>query len=1077
MDRNRSSKLIQSGPIPDAGISSDFFTIDRKGDRLIPVKGYGAHYNLPKYRRAGQGQVLGADPRYRLHTKDSASEPSKPLFSRRFQQPRRLLRVRTKPACSAAYLKQENDALAQDFLPLDDAAHHGPGTGAEDAGSDDERHAYRSIHGKAKEEDNIPRDMELVSDESDQKDGFSSERKNRQAELSRAVNLNPSDIAAWLRLIDHQEFMVLDPNEEPRLLTYNEQQGVSDVKLSLYDKAIKKSGDSPHKDRLLLGRLQEGAHLWDAEELTNQWKTTLQENSGFISLWIKYLDFRQTDFQHFDFEDCMETFTECLDLNASSFSGTAKSQVQCYIFLRLTLFLREAGYLEMSVGLWQAVLEFTYFKPDSYTEITDKQAALASFRRYWESEVPRIGEDGSPTWRDWIDQPLENNVPIAFHEYKSSIAAAFLMKSWEAAEDERAFASRMPARTFDQLAPSPGPDGKAHYVDDVYSILPFSDLADILGSFWEMGVSEELIDSFLYFCHLPHLTRCTNLRTTRLWAGDSFIRNELLDYSVPGLHDRAPQGPEAEERYQRFSPFSFPMSDFLPTSSTLFPSPSAWFDSFLSWRQQYIPHASSLIDRKWVQMTLRRLVERGRPQEAFDDDLAEYTLGLMFVWDPKKAKQYAKSLLKKWTSSLRVCNALALMELRSGSPAAAVRVWSSSITWSKTRPLEIRINSGILWSSWAWELVHQGSISHAAYVLHAIPAQGIDQDTYDSVNPANVAPQPTTTLQVQSYLRECQSEALACENPHAFVAYTTCFALLLLVEQCPMQTTLEVFSEALQKSNTLFYANEKLKVYTSELLHQARVGLLGFKSELLDTKLPPKEIRQILQESISLFPNNTMFLSVFTRNESSFNMLDRIRDIRSLTRDPENRYKLDHSLGWSAAAAQGVPITTHLLPIWRELSRPDWAGATRHSTRAAFEKALGDIVHASQKPIGNLNPRGFDTARARSNLAVWKLYIMFEISGARDIEAAKAVFYRAIRACPWSKQLFMLGFRYLQHDTIQADPSLSETLLQKKPKKPKPTGLSFDELRVLYSTMIAKQLRIHVDISEEIRDIVSKPTE
>lgn len=749
------------------------FTIDLKGDRHNLTYGTTHRYAVPKYRRSGRGQVLGADEKYRidrehvesdslvLRIKDSSfSNPFKSVrpLSKRVHPPKQFLRVKTEDNLHSAA------DLEQDFIPFDTAMQNGSGGRADDD-SGDEHHAYRSIHGKAKGDD-IPRDMELVEEGRNKDDGASEERKTRHAELSRAVNSNPTDVAAWLRLIDYQDILILGPNEDSRPLTYNEQQSVADVKLSLYEKAIKQSTNNPHKDRLLLGRLQEGAHLWNSKKLLVQWSKTLREHSECISLWVNYLNFRQTDFQNFDFEQLMTTFSECLHLNASSSFHTAKHQVQCYLFLRMTLFLREAGYLELAVGLWQALLEFTYFKSESKSQELEKNDPFASFRDYWEKELPRIGEDGSSGWRGWVDSPSNKIHVSASHEYQNRLELPFLMKSWVNAENERALASLLPSRTLDQLKSTHAVDGNEQYVDDPYSVVLFSDFDHILRLSWDSETSDEVIDSFLYFCHLPHLTRPHNIQTTRLWGGDNFLRNELIAYMEPGLSRWTPAPTETESS---ISPLRFPIPNFLHTTCTFFPNQNAWFDSFASWRQNYQLPESSVIDREWVQLTLRSLVERGRPREGFDDELAEYTLGLMFSWAPKKAKKYAKGLLKKWTSSLRVCNALALMEWRTDLPGAAVQVWSSSISWGRKLSADSSIDSAILWSSWAWELFQQGEISRASYVLHAIPVQSIDKDVYSNIKSEDTAFNPTSTLQVQS---------VSYENSHyllqILMAYSTC---------------------------------------------------------------------------------------------------------------------------------------------------------------------------------------------------------------------------------------------------------------------------------------------------------------
>jgi hypothetical protein len=184
-----------------------------------------------------------------------------------------------------------------------------------------------------------------------------------------------------------------------------------------------------------------------------------------------------------------------------------------------------------------------------------------------------------------------------------------------------------------------------------------------------------------------------------------------------------------------------------------------------------------------------------------------------------------------------------------------------------------------------------------------------------------------------------------------------------------------------------------------------------------------------------------------------------------LIKNPESRYTLDRDSALSVAAVQTIPITTHLLSIWSELCRPTWAGSTHHSTRAAFERALGENVNRDSMKHGDKQMRNsISTESAQTNLMTWKLYIIFEVYHARDIDAAKSVFYRAIRACPWSKQLFMLAFQYLRDDKVR----------HIIPENSKSTGFLFDDLRQLYHAMTEKQLRIHVDIEDGIQALLAE---
>ncbi|OQD74579.1 hypothetical protein PENDEC_c010G06885 [Penicillium decumbens] len=1035
----------------------DLFIIDRKGDRHNLTYGATHRYAVPAFRRAGGGRVIGINTSYRIDREhrdtdsiilrtreqgltDGARAKSSRLMSKSSTNPTRLFRIRQDDTSNTALEHM------QDFIQFDSAT---PSNLSDDDDSADERHAYRSIRGKAKDEDVIPGGLEAISDsktlEQDIQIDIDAERKARNAELSRAIDSNPTDVAAWLRLIDHQDMLILGARDESRPFTYAERQSLAEVKQSLYEKALRKVGDSPHKDRLLLGRLYEGAKSWDARKLLAQWKDALKMNSPFISLWVKYLDFRQTDFYDFAFEQCMAVILECLSLNASSAASPYKTQVQCYLFLRLTLFLREAGYVELAVGLWQAVLEFTCFRPSSFAESNDREGALSSFAEFWESEVPRIGEVGATGWRNTASSDVD---PVT-HSYETEVNSADLLTSWTEAERERYLDCRLPSRSIDEFKSG---------INDPYTVVLFSDLQHILPFFWELNNLDELIDSFLYFCHLPHLTVPQNVPTTRLWSGDDFVRNEFVDNAQTDL---SPWIASQEDNSQfSKSPFSFPVPNFIHSTNTMFAATEKWFSSFQAWATN-TSSESSVINSGWVRRILRSLVEL---HEA-DNELAEYALAVEFVCDREAAKKFAKRLLKTRSSNLRLYNCFALMQSRTGAQSTADHVWSTALSMRKDFDDYDMIDSGLLWNSWAWEFLQCEDFARASHVLHATLSEKVDLSPFSEPVQFNA----TSMLRIQTLLRESQGKALAYRKPQVYASYTDCLALLLYIVEASFDASLDVYASAVLKLRDLPVQEESMKAFTAELVHQSRARLIYFHVQRKG-KFKPVQIHNIFKESISLFPHNTLFLSLFMWNEARFPIFDRIRDIRDLTKstDPDSRYRLDGIFGLQGIVSQSTPVSTHLFSIYSELCRPVFTGGTAHSARAAFEKAIGEHIALASMKLGDKNAHHtFDVDSARSNLTVWKLYILFELYKTRDINAAKAVLYRAIRACPWSKELVMLAFEHLRDDQVRDYP---QPLSRKRSKN---TGFSFDDLCQLYNVLIEKQLRIHLNIQSDILDVLA----
>lgn len=62
--------------------------------------------------------------------------------------------------------------------------------------------------------------------------------------------------------------------------------------------------------------------------------------------------------------------------------------------------------------------------------------------------------------------------------------------------------------------------------------------------------------------------------------------------------------------------------------------------------------------------------------------------------------------------------------------------------------------------------------------------------------------------------------------------------------------------------------------------------------------------------------------------------------------------------------------------------------------------------------------------RTRASILVWKLYIEHEIR-CKNMDRAKSLYYRAIRACPWSKGEFD---RKLRHSFADDEYTLHRTL-------------------------------------------------
>jgi hypothetical protein len=151
-----------------------------------------------------------------------------------------------------------------------------------------------------------------------------------------------------------------------------------------------------------------------------------------------------------------------------------------------------------------------------------------------------------------------------------------------------------------------------------------------------------------------------------------------------------------------------------------------------------------------------------------------------------------------------------------------------------------------------------------------------------------------------------------------------------------------------------------------------------------------------------LFPRNTIFLSLLAWSETGLRIDD---PVRTLLRD-------------LCLTPANDCVKSRIFAIQYELQH-----GTLHGARAAFEAALASDA-------------------CRGNDFLWICYVRF-CGGRREFRsAAKEVFFRAVAVCPGSKDLYMEAFG---------------TLLKE---------ISSAELRAVFSTMVAKGLRVHVDLDE-----------
>jgi hypothetical protein len=800
--------------------SSEIFVTDLKGDVQNLVYGKLHRYDIPLFHRIGRGSVLGASRFLKIDrsipdddgivlTEDrrGGHKREKYAFSRNEKKEFKLLKIRSKP------VSQDELVSNPDFIPF--PSERGQKSRNENSDSEQERTHYRSIEGKAKP-GKTPDDeyLEYASDSEAEKGRTITDdeaHRLKGAELSKIIQKRPEDFDAWLALINHQDSLFgKGPDVTGPRTTQAEMNSIAEIKIHLYEKALEKAGTTSEKrNRLLIGLMDEGLKIWSPKVHSEKWAQILREDMSSKVLWKKYIDFRLHDLRDFSYEAVQNIFVERIGQLKAGTTSEKTSEVDMfslyeqliYVVLRATIFMNESGYSEISIAVWQALLEFNICWPKAVDQ--SQNELLESFKDFWESEVPRLGEQDARGWKDFInsnDQTVPDTVfdPETPEEFMKS---ADIFGGWALAEGFRASASKIPARTMDETIEN-----------DPFRVILWSDIEGYMFFFAQTSLSEALshmlVVAFLAFCHLPSLPPL-NSDNTHSWSTDSFIRDEVLDWNRVSIDQNylniketadgmnLSQFESVHAKYvsndekSKNEPFTEIPNCFITSTDSLFGvrywarSLNPWTDAYgkehptstkghlssnhmgKSGEMQDNMHACKPAFYQFIRNALKSLAASSE-----NDSVAEYYLAFEWCNEPQDIKKVAKQLIRYRPTSMKLYNDYALIEWHKGNKDTSGGIFAAALGMRSSLPEKEQDNTIILWKTWAWCFLDDGDLQNALKCILSI-ANG-DPKTVSTVNDAS----PATYLKAKQHLSSNQDYFLSSGNKYIACIYAECLALL-----------------------------------------------------------------------------------------------------------------------------------------------------------------------------------------------------------------------------------------------------------------------------------------------------------
>ena len=976
---------VQRSENLQSGVSNDqIFVSDKRGD--VDNVRYGSihRYAIPKYGRAGLGSVVGLHWTTKID-RSSSTEKGLVLINKNLQVKRDkhiFAKVRSQEEVQVRPRHTGSlDELRRDYLLLDNSRDSHRGRNVEgrrspdgtSSSSDDDEH-YRSIDGRARPPSKLD-DHAPTSDTEDYKRGdslsgnASSIPNATRSVLLTKVEKEPGSPNAWFELIQHQDALH-SQSRVSRRSTWSEEQSYADIKVSLYEKALKAVTDPSAIESLLHGLFKEAQLVWDDNRLRKKWEDALSKQSHSRRLWIQYLGFMQTNSKNFKFDDIKDAYDRCFQMilqPGSIGSNALDAETYSYLLLRLTLFLRGAGFSEQAFAIWQANLEWNLRTPlvtavefGGSRSIEGIAKVKRSFEDFWDAEVPRIGEQGSLGWAAYPLQHGEVQVPET-HALDAAGEPAPMLERWGVFERNDGAQSFLPSRTTENASE-----------DDPYRVVLYADiepyLLDISGT--NLGL---LVNSFFWFCGLPPLRNEEN--ESSKW-GDIFVRDSTVDSVSLGvgpdqgkLSDNLSSS-EDHEAAKR-SPFDMTLQSFSVSLDTLFAQPLSWFSAFQSWASKK-KEASYRILLGWLRRSLETIINAA----AAEVELLQYFIAFELYFNLESARKLSKSLIRKHPSNLKLYNVHALVEYRLGESEKARDILKKAIQMSSEN-----LDIALLRRTLIWETMNLEGAEAAL-------SQFLDTSGEDQMKQGLNSNDASTILAVQKELLSSRDRAISSKSyPQALANIDLLILLSYITNPHSLQAALAIFTTNTALLSTFLPATSP----TQQLLHQSLARLLYYHATH-SASFQPSLLRSTLSQSISLFPTNTIFLSLYAWNEARFRIDDRVRSVVREILDPPPSTGTTTTTG--SPQSQLIP---HLFALHTELNRPQALGSNAHTIRSTFERALS-------------------TSRSSEGVAhsplIWFEYFHFEVR-VGDLKRAKDVFYRAIGKVPWVKELYLLPWRYL----------------------------------------------------------------
>ncbi|XP_032143549.1 nuclear exosome regulator NRDE2 isoform X2 [Sapajus apella] len=867
-----------------------------------------------------------------------------------------------------------------------------------------------------------------------QPDSESAALKARVEEFNRRVRENPQDTQLWMAFVAFQDEVMKSPglyaiDEGEQEKRKRSLKLVLEKKLAILERAIESNLSSVD---LKLAKLKLCAEFWEPSTLVKEWQKLIFLHPNNTALWQKYLLFCQSQFSTFSISKIHSLYGKCLSTLSAVKDGSILShpalpgteEAMFALFLQQCHLLRQAGHSEKAISLFQAMVDFTFFKPDSLKDMPTK-GQVEFFEPFWDSGEPRAGEKGARGWKAWMHQqerggwvvinPDEDDDEPEEDDQEIKDKTLPRWQIWLAAErsrDQRHWRPWRPDKTKKQTEED---------CEDPERQVLFDDIGQSLVRLSSPDLQFQLVQAFLQFLGVPSgftpPASCLYLAMDENSLFDNGLYDEkpltffnplFSGASCVGRMDRLGcprwtrgQNREGEEFIRNVFHLVMPLFSGKEKSQLCF-----------SWLQYEIGKVMWCLHTK----NKKRLKSQG-----------------------KNCKKLAKNLLKEPENRNNFClwKQYAHLEWLLGNTEDARKVFDTALGTAGSQGLkdselcELSLLYAELEVELEVELLPEVRGAASARAVHIL-TKLTESSPYGPYTGQVLAVHILKARKAYEHALQdclgdsCVSDPAPTDSCTRLISLAKCFMLFQyltigigaavgIYEQVFAKLHSSVFPEGSGEGNSASSQSRSSVLEAITLMH---ASLLKFHTKVSVYPLAP--LREALSQALKLYPGNQVLWRSYVQIQNKSHSASKTRRFfDTITRSAKLLEPWLFAIEAEKMRKRLVETVQRL--DGREIHATIPETGLTHRIQALFENAMRSDS-GSQCPL------------------LWRMYLNFLVSLGNK-ERSKGVFYKALQNCPWVKVLYL--------DAVEYFPEEMQEVLDLMTEKELRVRLPLEELELL----------------------------